>query len=301
MNVLKILGWISLGGILIGGAVAGGVYLHRRRQAKDKATPGPTPSKPPRDTEDARKPDADPAPKRNAPDFEYVGGADGPDEGLRASEKHLNPSLVAEMNAMFGDIWPPDDAAIDKLEYGDVVVCAVESKPTEDFDNPQQEIINASVLSVEKTEVRARVISPVAYTNHHGNEAGHGIYVGALLEVPRSKILGIARRKPPEKPTGYGSKGAAANTLKGSDHTKQVYKVHPGTPYDLVLPYRTENLHWYPSRDNVKFEQVGEKGLLHQILFTEASVRGPYSVSVLDHDEKAGKVFVARWDFELAE
>ena len=292
MNVLKILGWISLSGVLIGGTVAGAIWLHRKR--KQNATPGPKPSKPPRDTDGTpppRKPsDTTPdEPKRNAPDFDYVDG------------QSLHPDLVADMNRIFGDIWPPDDAAIDKLEYGDVVVCVVESKPTEDFDIPQQEIINASVLSVEKTEVRARVISPVAHTQHHGNEAGHGIYVGALIEVPRSKILGIARRKPPEKPTGYGSKGDAAATLRPSDHTKQVYKVHPGTPYDLELPYRTEDLHWYPNRDDVKFEQVGEKGLLHQILFTEASVRGTYSVSVLDHDEKAGKVFVARWDFELAE
>jgi hypothetical protein len=30
-------------------------------------------------------------------------------------------------------------------------------------------------------------------------------------------------------------------------------------------------------------------------------VRGRYTATLLDHDDKAGKVFVARWDFEIAE
>ncbi len=280
MNVLKVLGWISLGGILIGGAVAGAVWLHRRLKAK--ADTGPTPSNPPRKTEPTD------GSNRNKPSFDYL------------DRPALHETLVADVTRMFGDLWPPDDATIEKVEVGDVVVCAVESKPTEDFDHPQQEIINAAVLSVEPTEVRARVIGPVAFTNHHGNYAGHGLYIGALIEVPRSRVLAVGRRTPTDK-TGYGSRGDAAAEFKPSDRTKIVYKVHPGTPYDLVLPYRTENLHWYPSRENVKFEQLGEKVLLHQIMFTEASVRGPYSVTVLDHDEKAGKIFVARWDFELAE
>jgi hypothetical protein len=283
MNVLKVLGWIGLGGILIGGVVAGGVWLHRRRKAK--ADTGPTPSNPPRKKSE---PDAN-GDKRNKPSFDYL------------DRSALHESLVDDITRLFGDLWPPDDATIEKIEVGDVVVCAVESKPTEDFDHAQQEIINAAVLSVEPTEVRARVIGPIAHTSHHGNSAGHGLYVGALIEVPRSRVLAVGRRTPPEKPTGYGSRGEAAAEFKPSDRTKVVHKVHPGTPYDLVLPYRTENLHWYPSRDNVKFEQLGEKVLLHQIMFTEASVRGPYSVTVLDHDEKAGKIFVARWDFELAE
>jgi hypothetical protein len=283
MSALKVIGWIAVGGLVIAGSI-GGVMWWRNRQRK-KADAGPTPSNPPRRTDPAN-----PNGSRNKPGFDFL------------DKPALGDALVEDLNRIFGDGWPPDNAKLDQIQFqpGDVVLFAVESKPTEDFELPQQEIINAAVLSVEPTEVRARVVSPVAHTSHHGNYAGHGLYAGALVEVPRSHVLAVGRRTM-ETETGYGSRGPAAAEFKPSDRTKQVYKVHPSTPYDLVLPYRTENLHWYLSRDNVKFEQLGEKSLLHQIMFTEASVRGPYSVTVLDHDEKAGKVFVAKWEFDLAE
>jgi hypothetical protein len=219
---------------------------------------------------------------------------------------------VIDLASTLDTAWPPDEQAIDtivdKLEYGDVVVCAVQSNPDEIFEEPRQELINASVLSVENkstrdaTIVRARVIGPVAHTDDHGNFAGHRIRVGEQIEVPRRFVLAVARRKQAEQ-SGYGSRGEAAAEFDPSNRTStsKIYKVHPGTPYDLVLPYRTENLKWYPSRENVRVEMIGEKGELHQIMFTEASVRGRYSLTLLDHDEKAGKVFVGRWDFELAE
>ena len=298
MNVVKILGLVALGGAVI----AGGVWLVRKYKSNNaksgsepEAVPGPTPSNPPRKPEG----DATPAPrpaKKNPFDF------------VDASKVH--PDLVADLGSKLDTEWPPNetalDAMVDKLEYGDVVVCAVQSNPDEIFEEPLQELITASVLSVENkstresTIVRARVIGPVEHTHDHGNFAGHRIEVGALVELPRKYLLAVARRKPVEK-SGYGSRGEAADVLEPSNKTNKVYKVHPGTPYDLVLPYRTEDLHWYPSRENVKLLQVGEKDELQQIMFTEASVRGRYTATLLDHDDKAGKVFVARWDFEIAE
>jgi hypothetical protein len=284
MSALKVIGWIAVGGLLLAGSI-GGVMWWRNRQRKN-AEAGPTPSNPPRKTDPA-KPDG----SRNKPGFDFL------------DKPALADALVEDINRMFGEGWPPDNATIDKMDLqpGDVVVFAVESTPTEDFELARQEIINAAVLSVEPTEIRARVIAPVEHTSHHGNYAGHGLYFGALVEVPRSHLLAAGRPLPRENQTGYGSRGPAAFEFKPSDYTKKVYKVHPSTPYDLVLPYRSENLYWDPNRDNVKFERIGEKGLLHQIMFTEASIRGPYSVTLLDNDQKLGEVVVARWDFDLAE
>jgi hypothetical protein len=292
---------LVLGAVVIGGITAGGVWWYRKRKAAKaneeaaKTPQGPTPSNPPRKPEGEVKPPPRPA-KRNPFDF------------VDASQVH--PDLVRDLAGTLDTAWPPDEQAIDtmvdKLEYGDVVVCAVQSNPDEIFEEPRQELINASVLSVENkstrdaTIVRARVIGPVAHTDDHGNFAGHRIHVGAQIEVPRRFVLAVARRKPTDT-SGYGSRGEAAAEFDPSNRTNTVYKVHPGTPYDLVMPYRTENLHWYPNRENVKVEMIGEQGELQQIMFTEASVRGRYTLTVLDHDEKAGKVFVARWDFELAE
>jgi len=283
MGVLKVIGWIAAGGILLAGSI-GGVMWWRNRQRK-KADTGPTPSNPPRKTEPTN------GSTRNKPHHHLL-------------DRHgIRPEIVAEFEQQFGEVWQANDEAIGLLKQGDAVVFVVESEPVEDFDLPVQEAINASVLSVENTYVRARVFEPVAHTHHFGNTAGHGLYVGALVEVPLANVMAAARRDPiPGAPTsGYGSRGEPAKIFKPSDHTKQVYKVHPGTVYELELPYVTENLTWSPSRDMVRVEQIGTRHLMHQIMFTEASVRGPYSLTLLDHDEREGIVFVGKWDFDLAE
>ena len=216
--------------------------------------------------------------------------------------EEIGANLIADIDDMFADGWPPTPEAIDDLKPGDVIVFGVESEPTEDFDLPKQELVSASVLSVGKTEVRGRVIGPVAHADHHGNSAGHGLYVGSLVEVPRPHVMVVARLKPdPEMPkTGYGSKGDPARVFV-PNYGKEPYKVHPSTVYDLELPYRTEELGWTPSRENVKYAQIGDEGLRHQIMFTEASIRGPYSLTLLDDDPKEGIVFVGKWDFVIAE
>jgi hypothetical protein len=294
MNVLKLIGWFALGTIVLGGAIGGALYWqHRQRK---RAADGPTPSNPPRDTSNKTNGDT-PArhpsdPPRNQAQCRT----------LRREE--IGSALIEDIEAMFGNPWPQaTPEAVDKLETGDVIVFGVESKPTEDFEHPQQELISASVLSVEKTHVRGRVIHPVEHADHHGNSAGHGLYVGALVEVPREHVMLVARLNPdPELPkSGYGSKGDPARVFKPTNNTGQAYKVHPSTVYDLDLPYRTDDLVWIPSRENVKYYQIGDKGLRHQIMFTEASVRGPYSITVLDDDEKEGNVFVGKWDFVIAE
>jgi hypothetical protein len=42
--------------------------------------------------------------------------------------------------------------------------------------------------------------------------------------------------------------------------TGKVHKVHPSTVYDLELPYRTDDLVWIPSRENVKYYPIGDSG-----------------------------------------
>ncbi len=295
MNVLKIIGWLALGGLVLGGSI-GGVLFWQHRQAK-KAKPGPTPSRPPRDDSNDKtepkpsEPERTPKdPPRNQPQCRT----------LRRDE--IGASLVADIEAMFSDGWPPTPETIDKLEPGDMIVFGVESAPTEDFDLPKQELLTASVLSVGKTEVRGRVIGPVAHADHHGNSAGHGLHIGSLVEVPRAHVMVVGRLQPdPDLPASdYGSKGEPARVFK-PNAGKQPHKVHPSTVYDLDLPYRTDDLSWTASRNNVKYFQIGDSGLRHQIMFTEASVRGPYSLTLLDNDEKEGIVFVGKWDFVISE
>lgn len=289
MNVLKIIGWITLGGLVLAGGIGGVMYWGRRRQAKA----GPTPSNPPRKPSDASDP-----PARKPSDTPK-----NPTQCRTLRRDEVGATLVSDIEAMFGDAWAATPEAIDKLEPGDVVVFAVESEPTEDFELAKQEILNASVLSVGTHTIRGRVIAPVAHADHHGNSAGHGLYVGAQVDIPRAHVLVAARRNAdPDLPaSGYDSKGEPAQTFRPTNNTGQVYKVHPSTVYDLDLPYRTEDLSWIPSRENVKYFQIGDEGLRHQILFTEASVRGPYSITLLDEDETEGTVFVAKWDFVIAE
>jgi hypothetical protein len=44
---------------------------------------------------------------------------------------------------------------------------------------------------------------------------------------------------------------------------------------------------------------LGDSGLLEQIMFSEDSMRGLVTVRALDNDPKEGKIFVARWEFNL--
>jgi len=283
MSMLKVIGWVAMGGLLLAGSI-GGVLWWQKRQRKDAS---PMPSNPPRKKAEP----ADAAPARNQRQHTMLRRED------------LSPEIIEDFDAMFGEGWPATDEAIDKLEHGDVIVFVAKSEATEDFDLPKQEIINASVLTVGVNQIRARVIPPIAHAEHFGNSAGHGLYVGALVEVPRSRVMVAARRDvDPDAPaSGYGSKGEPAQIFKPSGRNGQPFRVHPSTVYELELPYVTENLRWVPSRELVKFHQIGTHGLRHQIMFTEASVRGPYSVTLLDDDEREGTVFVAKWEFELAE
>ena len=75
--------------------------------------------------------------------------------------------------------------------------------------------------------------------------------------------------------------------------------MRPGTPYDLLLPYRTAELEWSVDQELVKLIHVGEKGLLEQIMFSEDSMRGAVTVRALDRDPELGLVFIARWEFRL--
>ncbi|HLT36925.1 MAG TPA: hypothetical protein VK034_11590 [Enhygromyxa sp.] len=285
MNTMKVIGLVT-GGVVLAALIGGGIYWWRRRKqktdglapnipdARPAPTPGPTPSGPPRPASET------------APRGHYTG------------RDHLDPDLRAALDELFPSTWPPDDATIDALETDDVVVFAVESEPTGNYTNTRQELINAKVLSVEKTVVRGRVVGPVAHAEHHGSHAGHGFRVGDLVEVPRSKILVAARPTDP-KPIGYGSHGKPAAVFKPSDVTKKTYKVKPGTPYDLVLPYRTPELAWYVDEKLVKVIHLGEKANYEQIMFSEDSLRGDVSVRALDEDPQEGTIFIARWDFVL--
>ena len=62
--------------------------------------------------------------------------------------------------------------------------------------------------------------------------------------------------------------------------------MRPSTPYDLVLPYRTNELEWQIERELVTMNKIGDKGLLEQIMFSEDSMRGPVKVTLLDNDPK---------------
>ena len=146
--------------------------------------------------------------------------------------------------------------------------------------------------------MRARVVGPVEYAEHIGAHAGHGFRVGDLIEVPRTKILVAARSSEPKR-EGFNSEGEAAGVFEPSHETKQTYTIRPGTPYDLVLPYRSPDLEWSVDRDMVKLKHLGSKGNYHQIMFSEDSMRGPVTVRVLDRDPKTGLVFVARWEFHI--
>jgi hypothetical protein len=282
---MKAIGFIA-GGLVFATLIGGGVYVWRRLKQKktdglapnipDKATPkpGPTPSGPPRPTTNT-----DP-------------------RGHYSAIDQLEPELRTSLDERFPSAWPPDDATINALTQEDVIVFAVESEPTGNYTNTRQELINAKVLSVDKTEVRGRIVGPVAHAEHHGSHAGHGFRVGDQVDVPRAKVLVAARPTDP-KGSGYDSQGDAAASFKPSDTTKQTYKVKPGTPYDLILPYRTPELAWYVDETLVQMIHIGQKANFEQIMFTEDSLRGDFIVRLLDNDPEVGNVFVGRWDFVL--
>jgi hypothetical protein len=280
MNTMKIVGIVA--GVALVAMLGGGAWWwYRRRKKQNESQDGQprpvTPTNPPRPVPDAED---------RSPRSHFMGTGD------------LPPELQQMLDEQFPDSWPPDDAVVDNMTQEDLVVFAVESEPVGNYTETRQELISGKVLSVEKTYVRARVQGPVAHAEHHGAHAGHGIRVGDLVEVPRSKILLAARSTEPQR-NGYGSKGKPAQTFKSSHITKDVYQVRPSTPYDLVVPYRTGELEWVVDRAMVKMVRIGEKGLNEQIMFSEDSMRGPVKVTLLDNDPKEGAVFVGRWDFTI--
>jgi hypothetical protein len=286
VTVLKVIG--VLAGVSIIALIGGGFYLAYKAKKGLKDLVDDLKDKIPTNPE--KRPsggEADDPPFRSPP------------SGLIMDKGDLPPELVAVLDEKFQDFWPPDDEVIDNMTDEDVVVFAVESEPVGNYTATRQELISAKVLSVETNVVRARVIGAVVYAEHHGAHAGHGFRVGDLVEVPRSQILLAAR--PAEKPKPeYDGHGKAAQTFKPSELTKQVYQVRPGTPYDLVLPYRTDELEWHVDRDMVTTIHLGNDGLLEQIMFSEDSMRGAVTVRVQDRDPKEGLVHVARWDFTIA-
>jgi hypothetical protein len=44
---------------------------------------------------------------------------------------------------------------------------------------------------------------------------------------------------------------------------------------------------------------IGQKANFEQIMFSEDSLRGDFTVRALDEDPELGTAFVARWDFVL--
>jgi hypothetical protein len=294
MSPWAIAGLTVLGLGAVAAAIGGFVWWFRKRKAeqdeqqlKPERAPTIKPSGEPRPSPDATP---RPSPGPAAPRHAFVGKAD------------LEPELAEELATMFGNGWPPDNATIENLKQDDVIVFAVEGVPTGNFTEPRQELLSATVLSVEETFVRGRVKGPSLYASHFGSHPGHGLEVGESVEVPRSKVLVAARPKPEaNKPTGYDSEGKAVAQLKPVSLTNKVQGVKPGTPYDLVLPYRTDRLVWQVKAkdDLVTMIKIGEKGLLEQIKFPEASLRGPFSIVLLTDDPKEGIIFVARWDLDL--
>ena len=284
-------GWKTVGLVVAGMAIAaglggGGYLLYRRYQRKkkgdgeledDEQPQRVTPSRPPRGSEEV--------------DQRARGGYMNP--------KGIPDALREVLDQKFPNRWPPDQAVVDQLTTEDQIVFGVESEPVPAYEEVRQEVIAAKVLSVEKTVVRARILPPVAYAEHNGNHAGHGFRVGDRVEVPRSMILVAARPSGPRKKTGYNSRGPAENTFKSSHITKDEYKIRPATPYDLILPYRTDNLEWHIDQKHVKVVPIGHKGLYQQVMLTEDSMRGPVTLRLLNRDPKEGLVFVARWEFHL--
>ncbi|EDM79628.1 hypothetical protein PPSIR1_21409 [Plesiocystis pacifica SIR-1] len=198
----------------------------------------------------------------------------------------------------FGGYAPPKDEILDNLTQEDVVLFGVKSEPVPGYPSVREEILTAKVRTVEDTVIRARISEPPLYSAHLGSHAGHGFRIGEMVEVPRGVIIFAARPKPSEV-KGYGEYGRPAGTFESSHVSKKSYDVHPGTPYDLVMPYITDDIEFHVDREMVRFELVGTKGLRQQIVFKEGSMHGDVTLRALDRDPKTGLVFVARWNFHI--
>jgi hypothetical protein len=285
VTVLKVIG--VLAGVSIIALIGGGFYLAYKAKKGLKDLVDDWKERVPTNPEKRPSGEADDPSFRPRPSGHLMDKGDLPTD------------VTDTFDELFPDFWPPSDEVIDNMTEEDVVVFAVESEPVGNYTQTRQELISAKVLSVETNVVRARIIGPVAHAEHHGSHAGHGFRIGDSVELPRSKIILAAR--PAEKPKPeYDGYGKAAQTFKPSELTKQTYQVSPGTPYDLVLPYRTDELDWHVDRDMVKVVYLGNNGLIEQVMFTEDSMRGPVTVRVQDRDPKEGLVHVARWDFTIA-
>ncbi len=288
----SLIGWIAAGVGLV--AAVGGLYWYlKRREAKaegkkpsTRPKPGPTPSKPPRVPKDEDEFEGEVIDKGYVTGFNFI------------DSDSLPPEDVMVLNELFADGWPPDEETIDSLETDDIIVFAVESMPVGPYTKVTRESLGATVLVVEKTTVRARVIGEVRHSEHLGTQAGHGMRVGTVIDVPRESILAAAKKSDAE---GYGSKGEPVATFKPSSDTKKTYIIYPKTPYDLRLPYRTPELEWHVDPKLATMEHVGDDGLLEQIAFTEGSLRGSVTVRAIDNDPELGKVLIGRWDFKLVD
>jgi hypothetical protein len=117
-------------------------------------------------------------------------------------------------------------------------------------------------------------------------------------KVPWSKVLVAARPTDPKR-SGYGSEGKPDESFESSHLSKKTYRVSPGTPYDLVLPYRPPALKWYVDGELVTMTHIGQRANFEQIMFTEDSMRGKFSVRAVEEDPERGTVLVGRWDFDL--
>lgn len=236
MSVLKVVGVIA--GVGVVALIGGAVYLAYKNRKGIKQVV--------KDLKDNIPTNPEPRPSKSEGESKFRPSP----IGSIMSTDGLPSELSGFLDDNFEGYWPADEEVINNLTEENVIVFAVESEPVGNYTAIRQELITARVLTVETNHVRARIIGPVAYAEHHGSHAGHGFRVGDLVEVPRSKVLLAASQ--PEKPKQeYNGHGKAAQTFKPSELTKQTYSVRPGTPYDLNLPYRTDELEWSLDRDMV--------------------------------------------------
>lgn len=286
----RLLAWIAVGGLVVGGSIGGWLWWRRRSQHGD-ATPSMPP--PTRERADATRATSHDQP-RSTP-------RDNHPRHTTLSRDELPPAVVADLDAHFSGGWPPDDATIDALEPGRVVAFVARSEPTDDFEHSRDELILASVIEVDESHVRARVRVGVEHADHHGNTAGHGLGPGTLVEIPRAHVMlaAIAQRDASLPAQGYGSEGPAGRTFIPTP-AGIVLRVHPSTVYDLVLPYVDEGQVLAVDRPGVEIEQIGERGTLRQIKIRESSERGPFAITLSERDEAEVRE-VARWSFALAQ
>ncbi|EDM81658.1 hypothetical protein PPSIR1_22114 [Plesiocystis pacifica SIR-1] len=199
----------------------------------------------------------------------------------------------------FGGWAPPNDEILDNLTQEDVVLFGVVSEPVPGYPLEREEILTAKVRTVEDTVIRARICENAEFSAHLGAHAGHGFRFGEMVEVPRGVII-LAARPKPNGIEGYGKYGRAGGRLVPSEPTAKPYDIYPGTSYDLVMPYITDDVEFHINREMVRFELVGTKGLHQQIRFSEDSLRGDATLQAMDRDPKTGRLhFLARWKLHI--